>query len=370
MRRRQVRIQSQRLLDRIADRGRVALPDRLGPSDRLRMPAQGMTQLQVAVGVGGIQSNRFPRHLDGALEQGLLLVVRAEVEAVNPQRAGRERVSFRRFECRAEFRGFEEPAFVIRRPRRFDRLGACDTHRHDRAGDGRANQQPSLEHGGTPIRSVGNRGVSGTLQRSAERVKRRRVRRRDRVSTPGQNLAPCGIAMGATDTAAGSGRRPGRAAARGARVVTAAASGGDVAITLGVEEEFFLVDPETRDLVPDPDPGHLRRLRAEPRATPRCARTSPRPDRNQHPRVRLGGRGAERTARDPPAGRRGGGAPRGSGDGRLHPPLHGLAGAGGHPAGALRAVRDHVPGGRSAHGRWRHATSTPASAIQTCASAC
>ena len=36
--------------------------------------------------------------------------------------------------------------------------------------------------------------------------------------------------------------------------MTAAAPGGDVAITLGVEEEFFLVDPETRDLVPDPDP--------------------------------------------------------------------------------------------------------------------
>ena len=28
----------------------------------------------------------------------------------------------------------------------------------------------------------------------------------------------------------------------------------DLAITLGVEEEFFLVDPETRDLVSDPDP--------------------------------------------------------------------------------------------------------------------
>ena len=29
----------------------------------------------------------------------------------------------------------------------------------------------------------------------------------------------------------------------------------DPAITLGVEEEFFLVDPETRDLVADPDEG-------------------------------------------------------------------------------------------------------------------
>ena len=29
----------------------------------------------------------------------------------------------------------------------------------------------------------------------------------------------------------------------------------DLDITLGVEEEFFLVDPETRDLVSDLDPG-------------------------------------------------------------------------------------------------------------------
>ena len=29
----------------------------------------------------------------------------------------------------------------------------------------------------------------------------------------------------------------------------------DLAITLGVEEEFFLVDPESRDLVADPDEG-------------------------------------------------------------------------------------------------------------------
>ncbi len=31
----------------------------------------------------------------------------------------------------------------------------------------------------------------------------------------------------------------------------------DLTITLGVEEEFFLVDPNTRDLVADPDPGIL-----------------------------------------------------------------------------------------------------------------
>ena len=37
--------------------------------------------------------------------------------------------------------------------------------------------------------------------------------------------------------------------------MTEAGSGGDLAIELGVEEEFFLIDPETRDLLPDPDRG-------------------------------------------------------------------------------------------------------------------
>ncbi len=39
------------------------------------------------------------------------------------------------------------------------------------------------------------------------------------------------------------------------RAVTAAENREDLAITLGVEEEFFLVDPETRNLLADPDPG-------------------------------------------------------------------------------------------------------------------
>ena len=37
--------------------------------------------------------------------------------------------------------------------------------------------------------------------------------------------------------------------------MTGAGNEGDLTITLGVEEEFFLVDPESRDLLPDPDPG-------------------------------------------------------------------------------------------------------------------
>ena len=34
-----------------------------------------------------------------------------------------------------------------------------------------------------------------------------------------------------------------------------AKAGDHWAITLGVEEEFFLIDPDTRDLLADPDPG-------------------------------------------------------------------------------------------------------------------
>ena len=37
--------------------------------------------------------------------------------------------------------------------------------------------------------------------------------------------------------------------------MTAGSGDDSLAITLGVEEEFFLVDPETRDLLADPDEG-------------------------------------------------------------------------------------------------------------------
>lgn len=37
--------------------------------------------------------------------------------------------------------------------------------------------------------------------------------------------------------------------------MTAADTGHDLAITLGVEEEFFLVDPVSRDLLADPHEG-------------------------------------------------------------------------------------------------------------------
>ena len=31
----------------------------------------------------------------------------------------------------------------------------------------------------------------------------------------------------------------------------------DLPITLGIEEEFFLIDPDSGDLLADPDPAHL-----------------------------------------------------------------------------------------------------------------
>ena len=37
----------------------------------------------------------------------------------------------------------------------------------------------------------------------------------------------------------------------------------DLTFTFGIEEEFFLVDPETRDLVADPDPGIMERCQRE-----------------------------------------------------------------------------------------------------------
>ena len=36
--------------------------------------------------------------------------------------------------------------------------------------------------------------------------------------------------------------------------MTTAGAVGDLTVTLGIEEEFFLIDPETRDLLTDPDP--------------------------------------------------------------------------------------------------------------------
>ena len=67
-------------------------------------------------------------------------------------------------------------------------------------------------------------------------------------------------------------------------------SASDLDVTIGVEEEFFLVDPETRDLVSDPGPGHLRGVRTEPRPAPggagRCCGPRSRPTRGSARRWR------------------------------------------------------------------------------------
>ena len=56
-----------------------------------------------------------------------------------------------------------------------------------------------------------------------------------------------------------------------------------LSITLGVEEEFFLVDPTTRDLLPDPDPRifeYCDKNRGDHKGR---SGIPPFPDRNHHP---------------------------------------------------------------------------------------
>ena len=82
----------------------------------------------------------------------------------------------------------------------------------------------------------------------------------------------------------------------------------DVDITFGIEEEFFLVDPESRDIIADPDAG-IFEVCEQNRGTPRRgARVPPFTDRDQYPRVRVGGRPARRAQGNPPD--RGGRPPR------------------------------------------------------------
>ena len=45
--------------------------------------------------------------------------------------------------------------------------------------------------------------------------------------------------------------------------MNAADTGDGLGITLGVEEEFFLVDADTRDLLADPERKNLRDVRGE-----------------------------------------------------------------------------------------------------------
>ena len=60
------------------------------------------------------------------------------------------------------------------------------------------------------------------------------------------------------------------------------------AITLGVEEELFLVDPVHPRPTGRTRPGHPRGLREQARPSQGGARIPSRPARNQHTRLRLG----------------------------------------------------------------------------------
>ena len=128
-----------------------------------------------------------------------------------------------------------------------------------------------------------------------------------------------------------------------------------LSITLGVEEEFFLVDPETRDLLPDPDPRIFEYcnknrgdhkvvaefLRSQIETTTRvCSSVAGRPF-GPH--------------RDPPPRHRRGRAARRRGAGRLHPSLRGLAQPGRHGGASLRTVRHDLPAGRTGTARGRDA---------------
>ena len=88
--------------------------------------------------------------------------------------------------------------------------------------------------------------------------------------------------------------------------MTARSGDDSFAITLGVEEEFFLVDPETRDLLADPDEGIFEaceRAGGPHKVVHEFLRSQI--ETNTRVCQRGGGRGPC-AARDPAAGHRGG----------------------------------------------------------------
>ena len=128
-----------------------------------------------------------------------------------------------------------------------------------------------------------------------------------------------------------------------------------LAITLGVEEEFFLVDPETRDLMPDPDPRIFDECEKDRGGPQGRGRVPPLPDRDYHPGLLLRGGRPHFAGRDPPPRHRRGGKTRRRGHGRFHPPVRGLAPAGPHGRTTIRTVRNDLPAGRPGTAGRRHA---------------
>ena len=127
--------------------------------------------------------------------------------------------------------------------------------------------------------------------------------------------------------------------------------------TFGIEEEFFLVDPDTRDIIADPDPGIMERCERESGPHTVVPELLPLPGRDQHAGLLVHSGPAHGACRDAPAGRRIGGGPRRAGDGGLDASLRGLAGAAGDAEGALPRSRDGDAGGRAPFPGRRHAHS-------------
>ena len=129
----------------------------------------------------------------------------------------------------------------------------------------------------------------------------------------------------------------------------------DVDITFGIEEEFFLVDPDSRDMIADPDPGIFdwceknrgphgfvhEFLRSQIETNTRvCESVADLRSRAQG---------------NPPGGGGGGGAARRHRDGRLDPSLRGVGITDEHAQGTVRKDGKRASGKRATAARGRHA---------------
>ena len=145
-------------------------------------------------------------------------------------------------------------------------------------------------------------------------------------------------------------------------------NGGDLGITLGVEEEFFLVDPESRDLLVDPDLG-IFEICEKNSGPHKVVRELLRTQIETNTRVCesvAGVREALRETRRLVAGaaeEHGGCA-----DGCLDPSFRGVAGAGDHPQGTLTSASRSTSRRPCADSSSAECTSMPASAIRIRAS--
>ena len=127
----------------------------------------------------------------------------------------------------------------------------------------------------------------------------------------------------------------------------------DLTVTLGIEEEFFLVDPETRDLVSDPDPDIFEacaRRRGPHKVVHEVIRSQIETSTKVCGSVAEAGEALRETRRlvVQSAAQRGG-------DGRIEPSLHRMAVAAHHAPGTLRALGRHLSGEHAADARRRHA---------------